>query len=221
MSSSPVQTAQPVAGTPGFTFVEEDDVLFALSLCREVHRIYGRYHEGSLDATENVWAGLSLTLEMITALQSRVTDGMPAMRLRVAVTQAEEINTVLFGHRLAAGRGLDAARRLALGWTPELPPAGAVPATPDQHVSRPDRVRAFWDRRTAAVRFPAGFLACCLIGVLVDVPFTVMALFPQLFLQLLVVFVGLPVAGWAWHRRRRPAGFAARHDAGHRLLLSG
>ncbi|MBV9660456.1 MAG: hypothetical protein JO337_04800 [Acidimicrobiales bacterium] len=91
--------------TNGFTLVEEDDVAFTLTLCREINRIYGGYQDGELAPDENVWAGLSLTLRMLSTLQGTVLDGMPAMRLQVAAAQAREMHAVLFGELPSGGRG--------------------------------------------------------------------------------------------------------------------
>lgn len=70
---------------------------FSLSLCREVHRIYGRYQDASLTGSEPLQAGLVLTIEMLAALSFRVETGMPAMRITVAAAQTREMLAVLFG----------------------------------------------------------------------------------------------------------------------------
>jgi hypothetical protein len=81
----------------GFTLVEEDDVAFTLSLCREVHRIYGRYQEAAQPGSEPLQAGLVLTIEMLAVLSLRIETGMPAMRITVAAAQTREMLAVLFG----------------------------------------------------------------------------------------------------------------------------
>src|SRR5579864_1063038 len=80
----------------GFTLVEEDDVAFTLSLCREVHRIYGGYQDGSLAATDSLKGGLLITIEMLAALTNTIDGGMPSMRIAVAATQTREILAVMF-----------------------------------------------------------------------------------------------------------------------------
>lgn len=80
----------------GFTLVEEDDVAFTLSLCREVHRIYGGYQDGSVAATDSLKGGLLITIEMLAALTNTIDGGMPSMRIAVAATQTREILAVLF-----------------------------------------------------------------------------------------------------------------------------
>lgn len=93
----PPVEANPVAPAPSaFTFVEEDDVAFALGLCREVNRIYGDYHEGRLAASDQVLAGLMVTVEMLAALSRTVKDGMPGMRITVAAAQTREMLAVTF-----------------------------------------------------------------------------------------------------------------------------
>ncbi|HET6965548.1 MAG TPA: hypothetical protein VFH58_12305 [Acidimicrobiales bacterium] len=80
-----------------FTLVEEDDVAFSLQLCREVHRIYGRYQDGGLPSTDSMLAGLVVTVEMLAALSRTVREGMPAMRITVAAAQTREMLVVAFG----------------------------------------------------------------------------------------------------------------------------
>jgi hypothetical protein len=91
-----VDPGVPVADEDGFTLVEEDDVAFTLALCREIHRLYGSYEDNELPADEAVWAGLDLTRQMVSTLQSSVTSGMPSMRLQVAAAQVREMLAVLF-----------------------------------------------------------------------------------------------------------------------------
>ena len=80
----------------GFTLVEEDDVAFTLSMCREVHRIYGGYQDGSLVANESLKDGLLITIEMLAALTNAIDGGMPSMRIAVAATQTREMLAVMF-----------------------------------------------------------------------------------------------------------------------------
>jgi hypothetical protein len=80
------------------TIVEEDDVAFTLSLCREVHRIYSRYQEGGMETSESLEAGLALTVEMLAMLSASVDAGMPAMRIVVAAAEVTEMLAVMFDH---------------------------------------------------------------------------------------------------------------------------
>jgi hypothetical protein len=80
----------------GVTLVEEDDVAFTLSLCREVHRLYGEYVSSGLPATDSLKAGLMMTVEMLAILSNGVESGMPAMRITVAAAQVSEILAVMF-----------------------------------------------------------------------------------------------------------------------------
>ncbi|HWE54344.1 MAG TPA: hypothetical protein VG435_02465 [Acidimicrobiales bacterium] len=205
VSNVTVSASEVGVESPGFTFVEEDDVLFALRLCREVHGIYGSYHDGSLQATENVWAGLSLTVEMITALRTTVTEGMPAMRLRVAACQAEEINSVLYGRALPARDALNAVETLALDWKQPDVARTAEPARDEVRGWRAGLL-AFWHRRSRLFQLTVGLLGCCLAAVLIDAPFAVMALFPNLLIPLAAAFVGVPVAGRMLFRARTRRG---------------
>lgn len=137
----------------GFTLVEEDDVAFTLSLCREVHRIYGRYQEAALTGSEPLQAGLVLTIEMLAALSLRIGTGMPAMRITVAAAQTREMLAVLFGldpmhHPVGAGfreRYLrilaDASPRPPAAIGPARPPAGR------RHRSSPFSRILPWRRR--------------------------------------------------------------------------
>jgi hypothetical protein len=140
LRQAPVETVEPIIEPPGFTLVEEDDVAFGLSLCREVHRIYGDYQETRLEATDSVLAGLALTYEMLSALGSSMRGGMPSMRIQVASAQTREMLAVLFGEDPLAKpvRGKSRARYLsvvaestaALAAGPEPEPAAEVEAHP-------------------------------------------------------------------------------------------
>jgi hypothetical protein len=90
------ESVQALPQAPGFTLVEEDDVAFTLSLCREVYRIYGGYQEGAFVAGESLHAGLVMTMEMLAGLSRIVTVGMPAMRITVAAAQTREMLAVMF-----------------------------------------------------------------------------------------------------------------------------
>jgi hypothetical protein len=92
-------TREPIEALPqpaGFTLVQEEDVAFTLSLCREVYRIYGGYQEGAVVADESLHAGLVMTMEMLAGLSRSVTVGMPAMRVTVAAAQTREMLAVMY-----------------------------------------------------------------------------------------------------------------------------
>jgi hypothetical protein len=100
---SSAEALTPVVENGGFTIVEQDDVAFALSLCKEIHRIYGSYQSGELEAgDDSVRLGLLLTSQMLSTLGGAVTKGMPAMRLEVAAAQTREMVAVLFGEPITA-----------------------------------------------------------------------------------------------------------------------
>lgn len=80
----------------GFTLVEEDDVAFALSLCREVNRLYGLYQEGRMQASPPLEGALMVSIEMLALVARTVTTGMPAMRITVAGAQLREMMSVVF-----------------------------------------------------------------------------------------------------------------------------
>jgi hypothetical protein len=92
----PHESVQALPQPAGFTLVEEDDVAFTLSLCREVYRIYGGYQEGAFVASDPLHAGLVMTMEMLAGLSRIVTVGMPAMRVTVAAAQTREMLAVMF-----------------------------------------------------------------------------------------------------------------------------
>jgi hypothetical protein len=87
---------EAVAAPAGFTLVEDEDVAFCLRLCREVNRIYGRYHEDRLPSTDPLRAILAMTAETLAALSRTVKDGMPGIRITVATAQTREMLAVLF-----------------------------------------------------------------------------------------------------------------------------
>ena len=155
--TSPARTSRSEAITPvvengGFTLVEEDDVAFSISLCREIHRIYGSYESGDLEADHSVHLGLSLSVQILTTLANTVTKGMPAMRIEVASAQSREMMAVLFGEPLFPQKGRAGRRQLEGRCTrplgpaqeasglkaippPELAPAGLLTALTAQHRS--------------------------------------------------------------------------------------
>jgi hypothetical protein len=120
------------------TIVEQEDVAFALGLCREVHRIYGDYLEGRVYSNEPLEAGLMMTIEMLAILSGSVDSGMPAMRIGVAAAQVTEMLSVLFNRNWVETPLRPKLRdryRAALGQPPagaggELAAAGAEPEAP-------------------------------------------------------------------------------------------
>ena|ERR1700677_1574103 len=87
---------EAIAAPSGFTLVEDEDVAFTLRLCREVNRIYGRYHEDGLSSTDPLLTTLTMTAETLAALSQVVKDGMPGVRITVAAAQTREMLVVLF-----------------------------------------------------------------------------------------------------------------------------
>ena len=156
---TPVEPTKSLVEGPGFTLVEEDDVAFSLRLCREVHRIYGEYQDGRLQASDPVLAGLVVTVEMLAALSRSVRDGMPGMRITVAAAQTREMLAVIFGQdplvkpldrrRRDRYRSIVAEAARASG-APALPPVTAVPdasPVPAPVRGRPLRRLVRWRRR--------------------------------------------------------------------------
>ena len=113
--NSPVETLIPVVESSGFTLVEEDDVAFSLSLCREINRIYGSYQSGDLEGNESVHLGLALTGQILSTLARSVSKGMPAMRIEVAWAQTAEMMAVMFGESIARTKGRFARQQLEKG----------------------------------------------------------------------------------------------------------
>jgi hypothetical protein len=109
MQDLPAETPKDLAKKPGFIVVEDDDVSFAVALCREIHRMYGMYQADELPATDSVEHGLMLTMEMFSTLQNSVTDGMPALRLQVGAAQAREMLGTLFSYDLPTRRSRELA----------------------------------------------------------------------------------------------------------------
>jgi hypothetical protein len=87
---------EAIAAPSGFTLVEDEDVAFTLRLCREVNRIYGRYHENGLSSTDPLLTTLAMTAETLAALSKVVKDGMPGVRITVAAAQTREMLVVMF-----------------------------------------------------------------------------------------------------------------------------
>lgn len=133
--TAPAETLTPVVESSGFTLVEEDDVAFSISLCREINRIYGSYESGELEADHSVHLGLSLTVQMLARMSSAVTKGMPAMRIEVASAQTREMMTVLFGESLLPQKGRAARRQVEgrctrpIGTASDLTAPKAITAT--------------------------------------------------------------------------------------------
>lgn len=207
------EVAQVEVEGAGFELVEEDDVAFTLALCRQIHRIYGSYQDGSLPADEQVWAGLDLTIRTVSTLNSSVTSGMPSMRLQVATAQTREMLTVLFGqtptrslptpaqaHQLAPAPGTGPARHPAV--TSKF---GPVPTetTRQEPYGRPmkERALAFWASRSLLAQVAAVVIGWLVTAALIDVPITALALFPNHFGVLAVSYLGVAAAIWLWRRR--------------------
>jgi hypothetical protein len=235
------ESPKPVLEKPGFTLIEDDDVAFSISLCREVHRIYGTYQDGELEATDSVRAGLNLTAQMFAVLQNTVTDGMPAMRLEVGAAQAREMMAALFGEGLPyrrspqgpparnriCGRGYRpsfagrsghrpaveettgpdpaAARELPAGSptvAPVAPPAAAFSPAQPTAGARSSAVQRSRSRQAlrSVFRTLLAVIAICLAAVLIDVPFAVLALFPNHFFPLAVAFLGVGLVAGVGNR---------------------
>jgi hypothetical protein len=226
--------------------VEEDDVAFSLTVCREIYRIYATYQDGELFATEPVRAGLSLTMEMFATLQNTVTEGMPALRIEVAAAQTREMMAALFGQGLPSkrtgtapqDRGRSRGRQASLclastngngvgrwaapesvnGHHKELPepihpapiPSAVTPAPDQANPYLHDRWSAFWRRQKLVVRVAATLLACCFVAVLIDVPFTILAVFPNLLIPLTVAFVVADVCRLLYRMKRPRRRFWSR-----------
>ena len=144
-ASSPVQASADEALTPvvesvGFTLVEEDDVAFSISLCHEIHRIYGSYESGELDPDHSVHLGLSLTVQILATLANTVTKGMPAMRIEVASAQTREMMAVLFSEPLLPQKGRAGRRQLDGRCTRPVGPP--LEATNPNAIPAPDRAPA-------------------------------------------------------------------------------
>jgi hypothetical protein len=232
------ESPKPIVESPGFTLIEDDDVAFTVSLCREIHRIYGDYQAGALEATDSVRAGLNLTMQTFAALQNTVIDGMPALRLEVGAAQAREMMAALFGEGLPyrRSRGVPARNRICgRGYTPSYtgrsghqvasgPTAEVEPVVVNELVEQNPTeaiveplASATWPEQTAVeaaasvarssrsrrvfrtvLMTLAGLIAICLAAVLINVPFAILALYPNHFVPLSLAFVGFAlVAGLA------------------------
>ena len=214
MAKSPAVTSQELLEEQGFTLVEDDDVAFSQSLCREVHRIYGDYLDGALAVTESVWAGLSLTLEALSSLCGTVREGVPAVRLEVASAQAREMHRVLFtglsrlgsledpdvqGLRSAVDRGVTLPQRRSAAIRSERGQPNSATSSSRVGSAGPssgvlDIWLGFWAHRSVGVRLIAGLVGCGLLAVLIDAPLVAMALFPAMWIPIGAASVGVPLA---------------------------
>jgi hypothetical protein len=206
--------------------VAEDDIAFSLSLCREVHRIYGMYQDGDLSTGCDTWAALRVTLEMLSVLQNTVVDGLPSRRLEIATAQLNEIDQVLFkgGPDIGTQDGPQPRSR-ALAVPGDDNSWGSVPsqsAPEGRSFSRRaesgppasfemDPIRRVWGRlcslwqaRSLPVRVALGLAGCLLLAVLIDVPFTLMALFPSMVIPVTAGCIGVPLAVGGLYRLRYP-----------------
>jgi hypothetical protein len=225
------ESPKPIVESPGFTLIEDDDVAFTVSLCREIHRIYGDYQAGALEATDSVRAGLNLTMQTFAALQNTVIDGMPALRLEVGAAQAREMMAALFGEGLPyrRARGLPARNRICgRGYTPSYtrrsghqvasgqtaevepvivkelveqnPPEATVDPPPsptwaEQPVVEPAASVARLSRSRRVFRTVmmtlAGLIGICVAALLINIPFAILALYPNHFVPLSLGFVSI------------------------------
>ena len=235
--ASPAATLTPIVESNGFTLVEEDDVAFSLTLCREIHRIYGTYHEGELKADETVKAGLLLTGEMLSAIRRTVRDGMPAMRIEVAEAQVREMMAILFGQVLPARKDRNRTNRQMGPAVTDLRDRALRPRTPNPVSCAPLRelaqrseaapaarpepelpparpaVPAPRPRRRAApvvARVAATLIGCVAVAVLINVPLAVLALYPNEMAPLGAGFVLAGITGSLGYRRWRPTRRWAR-----------
>jgi hypothetical protein len=148
---------------------------------------------------------------MLAGLQGAVTDGMPALRLVVAAAQAREMMAVTFGDTaLGSGAPLGAQLRKAsvaavLDQVGQPEQAGCPPAE-DHDDDRPSglpRPLRWFRRLPRPARVLAGLVGLLAVAGLIDLPFTVLALFPGLFVPLVSAFVCIPLAVYALRRRSR------------------
>ena len=159
------ETERAVVEPAGFTLVEEDDVAFSLSLCREVNRLYGLYEQGRMKPSRQLEGGLMVSIEMLALVARSVTTGMPAMRITVAGAQLREMMSVLFDadpFTGAADRTVrDGFRSLLREMHPAavpptapagLPPAADIPEPPAADVAEPLATES----DASAVDVPAG-----------------------------------------------------------------
>ena len=150
------ETDRVVVEPNGFTLVEEDDVAFTLSLCREVNRLYGLYQGGRMQASPQLEGGLMVSLEMLALVARTVTTGMPAMRITVAGAQLREMMSVMFDADPFSG---SVDRSVRDGFRAVLAEMHAPPAV--AHRSRADDARPAPPEleqagATAAQPLPAG-----------------------------------------------------------------
>lgn len=232
MDARPTQAITPTVEERGFTLVEEDDVAFSLSLCREIYRLYGTYLNGELSGSDPVRHGLLLSMEMLAVMQNKVTAGMPAMRIQVAAAQTSEMIATLFGHVVPVRRSTSAwpgrdrackrhvraslpstsgseaeslsgtapGHRKELTQQGDVAPASQPPAPPNPEAS-PEAIGILQricmpgvsgrDLPSLIVRILAVVAGCCLAAGLIDLPFAIVALFPNLWIPLTLGFVGV------------------------------
>ena len=220
MMNSPIATLTPVVEDRGLKLVEEDDVAFTLALSREVHRLYGCYQDGSLPASESVWAGLDLSRRMTLMLRSTVRAGMPALRLEVMAAQTREMLAVLFGEAPShtAVRGLGSSHLSQ----PAVASLGSAPLPTDTVepglIPVRSRLGGLRPSVAAVTRVAMGLVLCVVVAVAIDVPIAVMALFPSDLSLLIGVYGGIAVAAALWRHRRSKGGQTA--TAGNRSLLT-
>lgn len=217
MTNAPAATVPPIAEANGFTLVEEDDVAFSLALSREIHRLYGLYQDGDLAPNGQVWAGLSLTRQMVAILQARVSAGMPALRVEVAAAQVREMLAVMFDGwaNLMGSRPVRGGDRtvepplLAVGGTPKDPPG--LPSSADRVSPTAPSVgrlsfsadwNEFWLRQSMPVRIAAGLAYCLLAAVVLDMPIAVMALFSNHLILVILSYALFATSTWIWRRAR-------------------
>lgn len=205
MHDSLTVTTFPVLEASGLTLVEQDDVVFSLSICHEVDRIYCSYQDRELQASENLRSALSVTLRMLACLEGAVIEGMPALGLQVATAQAREMCGVLFGDLPSAvARGSAALLPTSPPDEPELVTPSAASLSPGRDVARREGWRGWWNRRPSAIRLLLGAAGCMLAAAMIDLPLTVIALFPNLLFPLAATFVGVPALAWMICRPRIP-----------------
>jgi hypothetical protein len=206
-------TGTPATDVARIGLAEDDDVAFSLRLCREIDRIYDAYQEGGLDDGHNTWAGLRITLEMLNVLQNTVTHGVTGMRLQVAIAQVREINQGLFAGRADVETAPDLDRpprilpsSLDYDWlTTELavlddtgPDVGGGAETSRRERANLSSVALshlarFWGGKSLLLKLVLGMAGCVLLAILIDVPFTLMALFPSMLIPIAAAFIGVPL----------------------------
>jgi hypothetical protein len=191
--------------------------------------LYVSYRNGDLQPNENLWAGLSLSLETLEILQDRIVTGLPAMRLEVALAQVREMNAALYGP--TSGKALvrptvsrSAPRRQAEAATGSAPVSGEESQSPSSDRRQPSRApnndkppegthrhllsvgTEIWAGLPFSARLVAGIGACLATAALIDLPFAMMALLPGLIIPIAAVLIGVPVAVGVVRRHRSTLG---------------